>query len=156
MLPDYVYFVALAVMAMLALALLLVRNGRRRVLHALPALAFFALLLLVAEVAFRVGRSQGGGGSTASTVVYTCSMHPGYTHLGPGRCPSCGMELVPRGAGGTSGGNEITIDPVVVQTDNDVFAKAFVHSLNGWKYEPATRGSAKVPYHTAIFAKLPG
>jgi len=48
------------------------------------------------------------------------------------------------------------IDPVVVQTDNDVFAKAFVHALNGWKYEPATRGSAKVPYHTAIFAKLPG
>jgi TonB family protein len=47
------------------------------------------------------------------------------------------------------------IDPAVVQTDNDAFAKAFVHALSGWKYEPATRGSAKVPYHTAIFAKLP-
>jgi TonB family protein len=48
------------------------------------------------------------------------------------------------------------IDPAVVQTDNDAFAKAFVHALNGWRYEPATRGSAKVPYHTAIFARLPG
>jgi len=28
--------------------------------------------------------------------------------------------------------------------------------LADWKYEPATRGTAKVPYHTALFAKLPG
>jgi TonB family protein len=44
----------------------------------------------------------------------------------------------------------------VVQTDNDEFARAFVRALADWKYEPATRGTAKVPYHTALFAKLPG
>jgi len=44
----------------------------------------------------------------------------------------------------------------VVQTDNDEFARAFVRALGDWKYEPATRGTAKVPYHTALFAKLPG
>ena len=44
----------------------------------------------------------------------------------------------------------------VVQTDNDEFARAFVRALADWKYEPATRGTAKVPYHTVLFAKLPG
>ena len=44
----------------------------------------------------------------------------------------------------------------VVQTDNDELARAFVRALADWKYEPATRGSAKVPYHTVLFAKLPG
>ena len=33
---------------------------------------------------------------------------------------------------------------------------AFVRALADWKYEPATRGTAKVPYHTVLFAKLPG
>ena len=48
------------------------------------------------------------------------------------------------------------IEPRVVQTDNDEFARAFVRSLGEWKYEPATRGTAKVPYHTVLFARLPG
>ena len=47
-------------------------------------------------------------------------------------------------------------DAQVVQTDNDELARAFVHALGDWKYEPATRGTAKVPYHTVLFAKLPG
>lgn len=47
-------------------------------------------------------------------------------------------------------------EPRVVQTDNDEFARAFVRSLGQWKYEPATRGTAKVPYHTVLFARLPG
>ena len=48
------------------------------------------------------------------------------------------------------------IDPQVVQTDNEEFARAFVRALGDWKYEPATRGTAKVPYHTVLFARLPG
>jgi len=48
------------------------------------------------------------------------------------------------------------VDPKVVQTDNDELARAFVRALGDWKYEPATRGTAKVPYHTVLFARLPG
>ena len=48
------------------------------------------------------------------------------------------------------------IDAQVVQTDNDELARAFVRSLADWKYEPATRGAAKVSYHTVVFARLPG
>ena len=27
---------------------------------------------------------------------YTCPMHPDVDHAGPGACPKCGMDLVPR------------------------------------------------------------
>lgn len=32
----------------------------------------------------------------AATAVYTCPMHPEVTSSAPGRCPKCGMNLVPR------------------------------------------------------------
>ena len=34
-----------------------------------------------------------------SGVVYTCPMHPEVRQPGPGRCPKCGMTLVPIDAG---------------------------------------------------------
>ncbi len=47
------------------------------------------------------------------------------------------------------------VDPVIVQTDNQDFAKAFVGSLSQWQYAPATRGSARVVYHTVLIARFP-
>ena len=32
----------------------------------------------------------------AGVTVYGCPMHPEVKQPGPGRCPKCGMELVPR------------------------------------------------------------
>lgn len=37
----------------------------------------------------------------ASATVYTCPMHPEVTSDKPGKCPKCGMDLVPK-----SGSNE--------------------------------------------------
>lgn len=34
---------------------------------------------------------------TPSPTVYTCPMHPEVTSPEPGRCPKCGMKLVPKG-----------------------------------------------------------
>jgi hypothetical protein len=48
------------------------------------------------------------------------------------------------------------VDPVVVKTNSDGFAKAFVRALGSWQYEPATRGTAKAPFHTALLARAPG
>ena len=31
-------------------------------------------------------------------VVYTCPMHPEVQKEGPGKCPGCGMDLIPKGA----------------------------------------------------------
>jgi TonB-like protein len=47
------------------------------------------------------------------------------------------------------------LDPVIVRTDNQDFAQAFVRALSAWRYTPATRGSARVAYHTVLFARFP-
>jgi TonB family protein len=47
------------------------------------------------------------------------------------------------------------VDPVVVKTDNQGFAQAFVSALSQWQYSPATRGSARVVYHTVVIARFP-
>jgi TonB family protein len=47
------------------------------------------------------------------------------------------------------------VEPVVVKTDNQEFARAFVRALADWKYEPATRGSARVSYKTVLVARFP-
>jgi hypothetical protein len=38
------------------------------------------------------------GGSPPSPAGYVCPMHPDVTAHAPGRCPKCGMKLVPQGA----------------------------------------------------------
>lgn len=39
------------------------------------------------------------GGRSAPSAVYACPMHPEVRQPGPGRCPKCGMTLVPVEAG---------------------------------------------------------
>ena len=81
------------------------------------------LLLVVLAVVFRggltawfTGKSMGGPGATATAPAgltsvaggeggaagapgeidhYTCSMHPSVKQSGPGKCPICGMDLIP-------------------------------------------------------------
>jgi hypothetical protein len=36
------------------------------------------------------------GSSDGSATVYTCSMHPEVISAQPGKCPKCGMVLIPR------------------------------------------------------------
>ena len=31
-----------------------------------------------------------------ATQQYTCPMHPAVNHSGPGKCPGCGMDLIPK------------------------------------------------------------
>lgn len=39
-----------------------------------------------------MSQQQGGG------QVYTCPMHKDVRQAGPGKCPKCGMALLPEGA----------------------------------------------------------
>jgi Ni,Fe-hydrogenase III large subunit/ssDNA-binding Zn-finger/Zn-ribbon topoisomerase 1 len=61
---------------------------------------------LVPREANTVGEQEGSGEEAAGDEVaggqagYTCPMHPEIARNGPGRCPICGMDLVPREAVG--------------------------------------------------------
>jgi membrane fusion protein, copper/silver efflux system len=39
----------------------------------------------------------------AASMKYTCPMHPNVVQDGPGKCPVCGMDLVPKNNGGSTG-----------------------------------------------------
>jgi Cu(I)/Ag(I) efflux system membrane fusion protein len=53
------------------------------------------LLLLVAAVVVVVYWPRGAGTATTGEQAWTCSMHPQVRLPAPGRCPICGMELIP-------------------------------------------------------------
>ncbi|WDI41520.1 efflux RND transporter periplasmic adaptor subunit [Bremerella sp. P1] len=62
------------------------------------------LLIVLLGVAQRVGWIGTDGGPQAtsggdSQQIYTCPMHPQIRQPGPGRCPICGMALVPAASG---------------------------------------------------------
>ena len=69
----------------------------------------------ITSVYERVTRSQAANtrGEHAE-LLYTCAMHPQVIQDHPGRCPICGMELLPLTPGLRDIRN-LTIDPVMVQ-----------------------------------------
>ena len=82
-------------------------------------LALLALLVLAAAL----GALLRGGGSSVHTqgqtavadaeTWYTCSMHPQIRQRGPGKCPICGMDLIPVGGGedDSLGPRELKLSP---------------------------------------------
>ncbi|MCO6455707.1 MAG: efflux RND transporter periplasmic adaptor subunit [Pirellulaceae bacterium] len=81
-----------------------------------PALLLVAgLLFLVAlGAAQRLGwiaAESAGSGATSATGghVYTCPMHPQIRQPGAGRCPICGMELVPATSGAATDLDELSV-----------------------------------------------
>lgn len=40
-------------------------------------------------------KAQTPGGAAQAATTYTCSMHPEVKATAPGKCPQCGMDLVP-------------------------------------------------------------
>jgi hypothetical protein len=70
----------------------------------------YSLIALAAAAVLSVAgcnKTEGGSGSTSTTAApaasagqaYTCPMDPEVVHNGPGRCPKCGMALVPKAGG---------------------------------------------------------
>ena len=43
--------------------------------------------------------------ATSTATQYTCAMHPQIVRDGPGKCPICGMDLVPKSPGSTASTN---------------------------------------------------
>jgi Cu(I)/Ag(I) efflux system membrane fusion protein len=68
----------------------------------LPVGLFFAagiMLIVLVGIAQRLGWIRAADGAAtmaaATEAIYTCPMHPQIRQPAPGRCPICGMELVP-------------------------------------------------------------
>lgn len=62
------------------------------------------LLIVLLGIAQRIGWIGTDGGPQAASAgdaqqIYTCPMHPQIRQPGPGRCPICGMALVPASSG---------------------------------------------------------
>jgi len=47
----------------------------------------------------RTPRASASAPPAPAAVVYTCPMHPEVQQSGPGKCPKCGMDLVPMSGG---------------------------------------------------------
>lgn len=120
-----------------------VRSFRTRVLwigqKLLPTALFFAAgiaLIVVVGLAQRVGwirpvESTSNAVPAAAGTIFTCPMHPQIRQPAPGRCPICGMELVPA-TSGAADLNEfsVKIEPAQRRLANIQTATAEVSALN--------------------------
>jgi Cu(I)/Ag(I) efflux system membrane fusion protein len=85
----------------------------------LPVGVFFAagvLLIVLLGLAQRANwiRSDSGSepvsaASAEAGTIYTCPMHPNIRQPSPGRCPICGMELVPASSAGGASIDEFAV-----------------------------------------------
>src|SRR5205814_4440147 len=67
------------------------RKNRRRYSASLAMLKFFLTFILIATITFALVAQTPKPEATQ----YTCVMHPEVVQDHPGKCPKCGMELVP-------------------------------------------------------------
>lgn len=58
-------------------------------------LLFFAAGLVASWLFTKSGKEQSHEHEQAIAQQYTCSMHPQIRQNGPGKCPLCGMDLIP-------------------------------------------------------------
>jgi len=60
--------------------------------------------------------------------IWTCSMHPQIRLDKPGKCPICGMDLIPLKESGSSEDSAATINPNAIQLSDEALALANVQT----------------------------
>lgn len=60
--------------------------------------------------------------------IWTCSMHPQIRLDKPGKCPICGMDLIPLKEGSSSEDSSATVDPNAIQLSDEALALANVQT----------------------------
>jgi hypothetical protein len=124
--------------------------------HSFHALA--AIVMLGLAACSGATKGSGAGDMEAACKSYALPNNPDVTaprlvHGGQPQAPASGSGFVCVRATISESGT--VLDPVVIRTDNKDFAQAFLRALPDWRYEPATRGSARVAYHITLFARFP-
>lgn len=93
------------------------------------------LLIISVGIAQRLGwirpaETITGAADTEPGTIYTCPMHPQIRQPSPGRCPICGMELVPASSGAADLDEfSVKIEPTQRRLANIQTAKAEVGPL---------------------------
>lgn len=94
------------------------------------------LVLLIGSIGFISCKNKSGKDVHAGhedAVQYTCPMHPQIIRDAPGKCPICGMDLVPK-----TSNNELSIDSSIISLAKPVNAQV-VASLPVISPESGTR-----------------
>lgn len=85
------------------------------------------LLLLAATAVFFTGCKEKDGDGTAQNKPgvhqYTCPMHPQIVQDKPGKCPICGMDLVPKQAAGQVAGIDTGLAQLLKPVNEQVIAR---------------------------------
>ncbi|MHC4461769.1 MAG: heavy metal-binding domain-containing protein [Planctomycetota bacterium] len=66
--------------------------------HLVTVCLFVGVLLLGVIVLQGCKKSDSGSDTEQETKKWTCPMHPQVIKDGPGKCPTCGMDLLPQKA----------------------------------------------------------
>jgi Cu(I)/Ag(I) efflux system membrane fusion protein len=72
--------------------------------------------------------STNEGSYKHKRTVWTCSMHPQIRMDKPGKCPICGMDLIPLKDSGSAEDSSATIDPNAIQLSEEALALANVQT----------------------------
>lgn len=65
----------------------------------------------------------------STTTKYTCPMHPNVVQDGPGKCPVCGMDLVPKTANTTAAADDLMLTDSQIKLANITTQKVSVQSI---------------------------
>ncbi len=92
----------------------------------------FALVLLagfgIGALVFHSGHSRHSASVDNGKTWYTCSMHPQIRQDHPGKCPICGMELIPVDKKGVSASDGTNNDPNTVEMSDEAVALANIET----------------------------
>ena len=98
-----------------------------------------ALLIAIAGMFLAsCGKKEAAGGANDNVDYYTCTMHPSVHSKTPGKCPICGMDLVPvlkTSAGTNAPGTENTNQTAVIQTSGKK-VKFYASTMNPKETSP--------------------
>ena len=65
----------------------------------------------------------------SSATKYTCPMHPNVVQDGPGKCPVCGMDLVPKTANTTASTDDLMLSDSQIKLANITTQKVSMQSI---------------------------
>ncbi len=79
------------------------------------------------------GGSEANGHvhSESAEEVWTCSMHPQIRESGPGKCPLCGMDLIP-----VSSSGDQSVKPDEIQMSESAVQMANIQTIKAGKHSP--------------------